>query len=213
MKNLNLVTFMSVLALSSTCAYAREAAFEEMLGGDSGSIIQALNAAAVPDARAINVAVQDPAAKAQPAAANAVLEIVSQENISLRATGTYQATAHGFGCFQTSFSDGHMESLPKVFDQELPVAASPNGGVVTVATKLSNCQSALRGLTLRVSGPKIDRDFNAIGLEFSDVNQDAVQRIVFKKIQSPWTGVSWTTSGKSILVGPNGKAKAEILLE
>lgn len=213
MKSLNLIAFMSVLVLSSNCAYAREAAFEEMLGGDSGSVVRGLNAAAVSDAREVNAAVQEPAVKAPQAAANAVLEIVSRENISLRATGTYQAGAHGLGCYQTSFTDGHLESLPKVFDQELPVTASPNGGVVKFATKLSSCQSALVGFTLRVSGPKIDKDFNAISLQFSDTNQDAVQRIVFKKIQSPWTGVSWTTSGKSILVGPNGKAKAEIVLE
>ncbi|MCM2267127.1 MAG: hypothetical protein NDI60_05055 [Elusimicrobiales bacterium] len=45
MKKLNLIALMTVLALMTTGAYAREASFEEILGGDSGNIIRGLNAA------------------------------------------------------------------------------------------------------------------------------------------------------------------------
>ncbi|OGR52213.1 MAG: hypothetical protein A2049_04065 [Elusimicrobia bacterium GWA2_62_23] len=47
MKKFNLIALMAVVALATTSAYAREASFEEMLGGDSASVVHGLNA---PDA-------------------------------------------------------------------------------------------------------------------------------------------------------------------
>ncbi|MCM2267792.1 MAG: hypothetical protein NDI60_08490 [Elusimicrobiales bacterium] len=45
MKKFNLIALTAALALTVTGAYAREASFEELLGGDSGGIIRGLNAA------------------------------------------------------------------------------------------------------------------------------------------------------------------------
>jgi hypothetical protein len=45
MKKFNLIALMAVMALITTGAYAREASFGEMLGGDSVSIVRGLNAA------------------------------------------------------------------------------------------------------------------------------------------------------------------------
>lgn len=45
MKKFNLIALAAVLTLIATGAYAREASFEELLGGDSGSIVCGLNAA------------------------------------------------------------------------------------------------------------------------------------------------------------------------
>jgi hypothetical protein len=45
MKKFNLIALTAVFALLTTGAYAREASFEEMLGGDSGSIVRGFNAA------------------------------------------------------------------------------------------------------------------------------------------------------------------------
>lgn len=44
MKKFNLIALMGVIALMTTGAYAREASFEETLGGDSVSIVRGLNA-------------------------------------------------------------------------------------------------------------------------------------------------------------------------
>jgi hypothetical protein len=44
MKKFNLIALMAVIALITTGAYAREASFGEMLGGDSVSIVRGLNA-------------------------------------------------------------------------------------------------------------------------------------------------------------------------
>ena len=49
MKKFNLIAFISMFALTATGAYAGETAFEEMLGGDSGSIVRGLNAAELAD--------------------------------------------------------------------------------------------------------------------------------------------------------------------
>ncbi len=43
MKKINLAVLLAVFALSTTGVHAREASFEEMLGGDSGSIVRGLN--------------------------------------------------------------------------------------------------------------------------------------------------------------------------
>lgn len=56
MKKINLITLISVLALSSTGAYAGAATFEEMLGGDSGSLVRGLNAAEPADTQKITIA-------------------------------------------------------------------------------------------------------------------------------------------------------------
>jgi len=53
MKKFNLIALMSVFALLTTGAYAREASFEELLGGDSGSIVRAFNAAELAGAQKI----------------------------------------------------------------------------------------------------------------------------------------------------------------
>lgn len=54
MKKFNLVALMSVLALIATGAYAGEASFEKMLGGDSGSIVRRLNTAEFADTQKIS---------------------------------------------------------------------------------------------------------------------------------------------------------------
>jgi len=53
MKKFNLIALLAVFALMSTGAYAREASFEEMLGGDSGTIVRGLNAADLAGAQKI----------------------------------------------------------------------------------------------------------------------------------------------------------------
>ncbi|HAT72195.1 MAG TPA: hypothetical protein DCS63_05205 [Elusimicrobia bacterium] len=145
----------------------------------------------------------------------AVLEIFSKEKVSLRATATYMATTEAMGCAQTSFNDGQMETTPLVFSRDIPVNSGTGAGVVTFARKLpGKCQSALAGFTLRVIHPKVSKDLNAISLRFSQTNQDMnVQKMVFSKTQSPSPGDIWAISGQSILVGPNGKARAELVLE
>ena len=54
MKKLDLMILMSVFAFISTAACAREASFEEMLGGDSAGIIRGLNAAQAADTQKLS---------------------------------------------------------------------------------------------------------------------------------------------------------------
>lgn len=54
MKKFNLIALAAVLTLIATGAYAREASFEELLGGDSVSIVRGLNAAESEQAQKIS---------------------------------------------------------------------------------------------------------------------------------------------------------------
>ncbi|MBI5745362.1 MAG: hypothetical protein HY952_12535 [Elusimicrobia bacterium] len=54
MKKFNLIALMAVVTLATTSAYAREASFEELVGGDSASIVRGLNAPGSDDAQKIS---------------------------------------------------------------------------------------------------------------------------------------------------------------
>lgn len=143
-----------------------------------------------------------------------VLEIVSREKLTLRAAATYLAGNEGAGCTHLSFSDGQLQALPKVLDMELPVIANPYGGTVSLATKLpGRCDYTMAGFSMRVMHPRIAENLNIVGLRFSPSAQPGVQTLLFRKIVSPWTGESWVITDAAVLVGPDGKAKAEIVLE
>ena len=53
MKKFNLIALMSVLALIATGAYAAEASFETLLGGDAGSVVRRVSAAEASDTQKI----------------------------------------------------------------------------------------------------------------------------------------------------------------
>lgn len=215
MKRTYHTTIISALALicSANVIHASEVLFEEILGGDSAVILSGLKTT---EHQRLPLPEAQPAEKAAPARSElAVLEIFSREKISLRAAATYIATNEIMGCAQTSFTDGQMETIPLLFTRDIPITAGAGSSVVTFALNLpGKCRSALVGFTLLVNHPKVSASSNAIGLQLSQTNQDVnIQQMVFKKVHSPGLGEIWTIAGKSILVGPNGKAKAEIVLE
>jgi len=149
-----------------------------------------------------------------PSQAPLMLSIRAQDGIQLSARGVYMSSSNSLFCTHLSFSDGGMQRLPNVFDKDIPAAASGETVRVKVDVALTDsCRSQLTGLALRASHPKIMEEYNRIEVQRTAAAQPALQKIMFKKINSPYLGVVWVSGDMQFLVGPDGAASAEVSMQ
>jgi hypothetical protein len=77
-----------------------------------------------------------------------------------------------------------------------------------------NCQSTLKGVSLKVHHPKINPEQTRIEINASNLSQEQNnQKIIFKKFTSPYGDFYGVEGSAQILVGPEGIVNAEILLQ
>ena len=143
------------------------------------------------------------------------LNIKAKDGIQLSAKAVYMASSGSPSCTHVSFSDGSMQHLPNVFDKQIPVEIS--GETVRLkaeAVLADSCRSQLKGLALQAVHPKIPEQFGRIEVVRTSIDQgNAVQKVVFKKFDSPYIGTFYSSGDGKIRVGPNGAANAEVSLQ
>ena len=149
-----------------------------------------------------------------PSQAPLMLSIRAKDGIQLGARGVYMSSSNSLSCTHLSFSDGGMQRLPNVFDKDIPAAVSGETVRFKVDVALTDsCRSQLTGLALRAGHPKIMEEYNRIEVQRTGAAQPALQKILFKKINSPYLGVIWVSGDAQFLVGPDGSASAEVSLQ
>lgn len=143
------------------------------------------------------------------------LNIKAKDGIQLSAKGVYVTSSVSLFCTHTSFPDWSMQHLPNVVEKDIAVAVSGDANRINVDKVLNdNCRSYLRGLIIFAAHARIMPEYSRIDVLQNDADQgNAVQKVVFRKFESPYIGTFYSSGDANILVGPNGVANAEVSLQ
>jgi hypothetical protein len=137
---------------------------------------------------------------------------IKARGMGLSAIGVYASTSTSFFC---THLNGDFQRVPKVMDKQILVNNTGSLNQINVVENLhDNCQSSLKGVSLKVHHPKINPEQARIEINASNLSQEQNnQKIIFKKFTSPYGDFYGVEDSAQILVGPEGIVNAEILLQ